>query len=157
MSYCIPDYDRITPFASSDTCRNSVQLPVEFNRETRTPIGAFSYAELESFTGMTKTAETLTDIVSKNFAALDNVQAVLAGESDDVLHVWIMVRDWTPEARKEVYAVQKSILKRLRGFNFDFYVIDLPEGTRPEDSVSGIPLIFNRAQQDSTSAHSREQ
>jgi hypothetical protein len=157
MSCSIPEYDSITPFASVESCRNSVQLSVELNRETKVPIDAFSYAELASFSGMTKTPETLSEIVSKNFSALDNVQAVLAGESDDVLHVWVMIRDWTPEARKKVYAIQKHLLKQMRGFNFDFYVIDLPEGTQPEDSVSGIPLIFNRAKQNAAPAHRQEQ
>jgi len=134
-----------------------LQLPVEFNRETSKAIEAFSYAGLASFTGMAKTAQTLSSIVSNHFSELPSVQAVLAGESDDVLHVWVMIRDWTPDARKEVYAVQKTILRRLRGFNFDFYVIDLPEGTQPEDSVSGIPVIFNRAKQNSAPAHSEQQ
>lgn len=157
MTFSAPEYDSITPSVSFDTSRNSVQLPVELNREATKQIDAFSYAELVSFTGMTKTPKTLSDIVAKHFSVLDNVQAVLAGESDDVLHVWVMIQDWTPDARREVYAIQKQLLKRLRGFNFDFYVIDLPEGTRPEDSVSGIPLIFNRAQQNSAPAHSQEQ
>lgn len=157
MICAVPQYDGITPFASVDNCRNSVQLSVEFNSEARMSIDAFTYGELASFSGMTKTAETLSEIVSKKFSTLDNVKAVLAGESDGVLHVWVMINDWTPEARKEVYAIQKQLLKQLRGFNFDFYVIDLPEGTQPEDSVSGIPVIFNRAKQNSAPAHRQEQ
>ena len=154
MTVC--DYDSPTPLVSVYSYANAMQV-ARVGMETTAPTHAINYSVLASLSGMAKTPQTLSDFVAKNFSALANVQAVLAGESGDVLHVWVMIRDWTPEARKEIYAIQRRVLKQLRGFNFDFYVIDLLEGTKPEESVSGIPVIFNRAEQKPASAHRAEQ
>ena len=97
---------------------------------------------------MAKTAVSVNDFIANSFSTLSNVQAVLAGESGDVLHVWIMIDEWDPQVRKQVYAIQKTIMKQLGGLHFDFYVIDLPHGTSPLDMVSDIPVIFNRAEQE---------
>jgi hypothetical protein len=115
-------------------------------RETSvSPESTTSFYSLISFSGMAKTAVTVSKFVSNSFATLDEVQAVLAGESADVLHVWIMIKEWTPQARMQVYEIQKTIMKQLEGLHFDFYVVDLPEGTTPEEMVSDIPLVFKRA------------
>lgn len=105
-----------------------------------------------NFQGRMVDAEVVpvSKFVADSFELLDNVQAVLAGESADVLHVWIMIDEWNPAARKQVYAIQKTIMKQLEGLHFDFYVIDLPHGTTPAEMVSDIPVIFNRAEQKST-------
>jgi hypothetical protein len=109
------------------------------------PQSSTSFYSLISFSGMGKTAVPVSDFVSKSFAQLQQVQAVLAGESADVLHVWVMIDEWTAGVRKQVYAIQKTIMKQLEGLHFDFYVIDLPEGSTPEEMVSDIPLVFKRA------------
>ena len=98
--------------------------------------------------GMRKAGTRVSDFVAKSFSALKNVQAVLAGEHADVLHVWIMIDNWTPSVRKQVYSVQKLVMQKMDKLCFDFSVLDLPPGVRPEDMVSGVPLIFDRARQD---------
>ncbi len=121
-------------------------VPVSLGGETTGELAkAISFYSLISFSGMNKTPQPVSKFVSDSFARLDQVQAVLAGDSADVLHVWIMIREWTPQARHQVYEVQKTIMKQLEGLHFDFYVVDLPEGVAPEDMVSDIPLEFKRA------------
>lgn len=135
---------------SVDNARERVCGTVSSLEETRVTselTSVESFYSLISFTGMTRTAVSVSEFVAKTFAALGNVQAVLAGQSADVLHVWILVDDWIPEVRVKVYALQKTVMKRLQGLHFDFYVVDLPQGIGPEEMVSDIPVIFNRAQQ----------
>jgi hypothetical protein len=149
-----PEFDEATASVMIDNARTTtVEGTVSFQKEvcvsSQGTTGWESFYSLISFSGMTKTAVPVSNFVAKSFSSLDNVQAVLAGESADVLHVWIMIDEWNPEARKQVYAIQKTILKQLEGLHFDFYVIDLPHGTRPQEMVSDIPVIFNRAEQDS--------
>jgi hypothetical protein len=156
MTSATPDFEQTTPSVSLDNTKNTVDGLVSAQQETTVPsevlTGWESMYSLISFSGMTKTAVPVTNFVAKSFSVLDNVQAVLAGESGDVLHVWIMIDRWTPEARKEVYAIQKTIMKQLEGLHFDFYVVDLPHDTNPVDMVSDIPVIFNRAEQKPTPA-----
>jgi len=148
------DFEQTTPPVFwLDNRKNTVEGTVSLQGETSVPsetnTGSESLYSLISFSGMTKTAVPVSKFVAASFAALENVQAVLAGESADVLHVWIMLKEWNPQARKQVYEIQKTIMRQLEGLHFDFYVIDLPHDTTPEDMVSDIPVIFNRAQQTS--------
>lgn len=87
---------------------------------------------------------TVSDLIVKKFSINPNVRAVLVGESNGVHHVWVLLDRWTSTERKIVYAVQKDILQKIRGFNFDFYVVDIPEGADPSEMVSDIPLAFLR-------------
>jgi hypothetical protein len=154
VTLAAPDFEQATPSILLDNAKNTVDGTVSPEKETSVPsqtvTGWESFYSLISFSGMAKTAVPVSNFVAQSFSVLGNVQAVLAGESADVLHVWIMIQEWNPEARKQVYAIQKTIMKQLRGLHFDFYVIDLPHGTSPADMVSDIPVIFNRAQQEST-------
>lgn len=146
MTFCSLENERSSPSIPSSNLSQPAPVPVSPGREvSMPPQKANSFYSLISFTGMTRVAVPVTDFVWKSFAALDNVKAVLAGESRDILHVWVMIDDWTPEVRKHVYLIQKTIMKQLRGLNFDFYVVDLPEGESPESMVSDIPLVFQRA------------
>lgn len=104
-----------------------------------------TFYTLISFSGMSKPAVPVSKFVSESFAKLLTVKAVLAGESGDILHIWVMIDEWTPAARKNVYTIQKEIMKQLEGLQFDFYVIDLPKGTAPGEMVSDIPVVFQRA------------
>jgi len=148
-----PDFEQTTASVSVDNAKGTVGGTVSSQEESQVPCqvitGWESFYSLISFSGMTRTAVPVSKFVAKSFSALDNVQAVLAGESADVLHVWIMIDEWSPEARKQVYAIQKTIMKQLEGLHFDFYVVDLPHGTGPQEMVSEIPVIFNRAEQNS--------
>lgn len=146
MTALVPQYQEATPTL------HSMVLAAFTDREKSAIWQLDNFYNLISLSSMTKVAVSVTDFVWKRFAALENVQAVLAGESADVLHVWIMIDDWTPTVRRQVYSIQKLLMKQLGGLHFDFYVIDLPQGTRPEEMVTGIPVIFDRANQDSTSA-----
>ena len=148
MTVAAPEYDAATP---SVCVTNYTGALVEAGKETAVPSQLDNFYGLISFSGMSRTAVPVSTFVAKSFSALNNVQAVLAGESGDVLHVWVMINKWTPIARKQVYSVQKIVLKQLEGLHFDFYVVDLPRGTRPQEMVSDIPVIFNRAEQISTS------
>jgi len=144
MTFAAPDFEAATP---SVPVTNGTDALVEAGKETSVTSQLDNFYGLISFSGMSTIAVSVSSFVAKSFSALDNVQAVLAGESRDVLHVWIMIDEWTPYARKQVYAVQKQVMKQLKGLHFDFYVIDLPHGTEPQDMVSDIPVIFNRAEQ----------
>ncbi len=149
-----PEFDEATASVMIDNAETrTVEGAVSFQREVRVSSEGTtaweSFYSLISFSGMTKTAVPVSNFVAKSFSSLGNVQAVLAGESADVLHVWIMIDEWNPEARKQVYAIQKTILKQLEGLHFDYNVVDLPHGTRPQEMVSDIPVIFNRAEQNS--------
>jgi hypothetical protein len=154
MTLALPDFEQATPSVFLDNTKKTVDGTVSPEKETSVPsqtvTGWESFYSLISFSGMAKTAVPVSNFVAESFSTLDNVQAVLAGESADVLHVWIMIDEWNPDARKQVYAIQKTIMKQLEGLHFDFYVIDLPHDTTPTDMVSDIPVIFNRAQQKST-------
>lgn len=158
MNIAMPQYEQATPTLSINNCMSVASVPVSMGKETSAPSQCMtSFYSLISLSDMIKTPVPVSDFVGKSFSALANVQAVLAGESADVLHVWIMIDEWTPESRKRVYSIQKLVMKQLEGLHFDFYVIDLPRDTRPEEMVSGIPVIFNRAEQDSSPANcSRE-
>jgi hypothetical protein len=156
MTLATSEYEAVTPSVSGDN-ENTMQALVSPGKETSvsSQIDNF-YGLIESLSGMTKIPVTVSNFVAESFSALKNVQAVLAGESKDVLHVWIMIDDWTPDVRKLVYSVQRTVMKQLGGLHFDFYVVDLPCGTRPEEMVSDIPVIFNRAEQESTPANCSE-
>ncbi|SRR6266404_1079486 len=144
MTVC-PVENEQTPTIQMDNS-HALGLPVSLGIEASgSPESTTSFYSLISFSGMAKTPLTVSKFVSDSFAKLDQVQAVLAGESADVLHVWIMINEWTPQARTQVYEIQKTIMKQLEGLHFDFYVVDLPEGTTPEEMVSDIPLEFKRA------------
>src|SRR5271166_485859 len=151
MTLAVPEFEQATASVLVDSAKSTVGGTVSSQEEARVAsrviTGWESFYSLISFTGMTKTAVPVSNFVARSFSALHNVQAVLAGESRDVLHVWIMIDEWTPEARKRVYAIQKTMMKQLEGLHFDFYVVDLPHGTRPQEMVSEIPVIFNRAEQ----------
>jgi|ERR1035438_9132087 hypothetical protein len=146
MTFAVPDFDAATPSA---IVTNGTGALVEAGKESSVQSQLDNFYGLISFSGMSKTALSVSAFVAKSFSALGNVQAVLAGESGDILHVWIMIDDWTPGDRKVVYAVQRQVMRQLQGLSFDFYVIDLPHGTRPQEMVSDIPVIFNRAEQES--------
>jgi hypothetical protein len=150
MTILVPEYQEASPALAVN---NSGALPVFTDEEKSAPWRLDNFCSLISLSGMTKVAVPVSDFVGKKFATLKNVQAVLAGESADVLHVWIMIDEWTPSVRRQVYSIQKLIMRQLGGLHFDFYVIDLPQGTRPEEMVTDIPVIFNRANQESTSAN----
>jgi hypothetical protein len=125
---------------------NSGRVSVDAGKEVRVPFQEeTTFYSLISFSGMSNLAVPVSKFVSENFAKLSTVQAVLAGDSAGVQHVWVMIDEWTPGARKEVYAVQKEIMKQLEGIQFDFYVVDLPKGTAPGEMVSDIPVVFQRA------------
>jgi hypothetical protein len=94
--------------------------------------------------GMKCMPATVTEFLVDQFKANPNVRAVLVGESEGVHHVWILIDEWSVEQRKAVYAVQKEILQRLKEFNFDFYVLDIPEGSNPQEVVSEIPVAYHR-------------
>ena len=67
------------------------------------------------------------------------------GRSGDVYHVWTMIDEWTVSGRKAVYAAQKELLVKLKGFDLDFYVVALDDGGSPEGLVSDIRPVFQRA------------
>ena len=94
--------------------------------------------------GMKCMPATVTEYLVDQFKALQNVRSVLVGESENVHHVWVLIDEWSLEQRKAVYAVQREILQKIKEFNFDFYVLDIPEGARPEEVVSEIPVAYYR-------------
>jgi hypothetical protein len=120
-------------------------IPVSREMEAQAISQCDNFYSLISMSGMSETPVPVSKFVAECFSRLVNVQSVLAGHSDDVLHVWIMIDEWDPEVRKKVYSIQKQVMKDLEGLHFDFYVIDIPDGTQPEEMVTGIPVIFNRA------------
>jgi hypothetical protein len=100
---------------------------------------------LSWFSAMTKVPENISDVIWKRLEEIAHVDAVLMGRSGDVYHVWVMTNEWNPASRKSVYAAQKELLIKLKGFDIDFYLVPLDKGARPEDLVSGIPIVFKRA------------
>lgn len=157
MTFSLQEFET-SENVSVDNANERVCGTVSSLEETRVTseliTGSEAFYSLISFTGMARTAVPVSEFVAKTFATLVNVQAVLAGQSGDVLHVWILIDDWIPEVRMQVYALQKTIMKQLEGLHFDFYVVDLPHGTGPQEMVSDIPVIFNRAQQRSARSNS---
>jgi hypothetical protein len=145
MTLSIPEYEIATP---SVHITNGSDALIETGKEYSDSSQLDNFYGVIAFSGMSKTAVSVGEFVAKSFSVLSNVQAVLAGESRDVLHVWVMIDEWTPYCRKQVYAIQKLLMKQLEGLHFDFYVVDLPHGTKPQEMVSDIPVIFNRAEQD---------
>ena len=94
---------------------------------------------------MAKVPENISDVIVNRLREISNVQAVLMGRSGEVYHVWTMIRDWTATDRRAVYAAQKELLAKLKGFDLDFYVVRLDESVTPDALVSDIPLVFQRA------------
>lgn len=97
------------------------------------------------FSGMAKVPENISDIIVNKLREMDHVKAVLMGRSGEVYHVWTMIDEWTIAGRKAVYAAQKELLAKLKGFDLDFYVVPLDDGGSPEELVSDIPTVFQRA------------
>jgi hypothetical protein len=153
MTVCTPEFEQVISTVPLVSSAGSTSAQVSSNEEARVNYQTDNFYSLISISGMTKTPLTVSEFLKDTFAALSHVQAVLAGESAEVLHVWIMVSEWTPDARKQVYALQKAVMKQLEGLQFDFYVVDLPKGMMPQEMVSDIPVIFHRAEQTRTPAH----
>jgi len=97
------------------------------------------------FSGMAKVPENLSDVIVNRLKEIAHVKAVLMGRSGEVYHVWTMVDEWTVPGRKAVYAAQRELLAKLKGFDLDFYVVALDNGESPEGLVSDIPVVFQRA------------
>jgi hypothetical protein len=95
--------------------------------------------------GMTKVPENISDVIVDRLREFTHVRAILMGRSGTVHHVWTMIDDWTHSGRKAVYGAQRELLKKLKGFDLDFYVVALDEGMKPEELVSDIPVVFRRA------------
>jgi hypothetical protein len=95
-------------------------------------------------TKMVKAAETMSCFITDRLKEIDHVQAVLIGRSGDVHHVWVMTKEWTSAGRKEIYAAQRDLLKKLNGFEMDFYVVPFEPGMKPGDFVSDIPVMYQR-------------
>jgi hypothetical protein len=102
------------------------------------------YANNADMLGMRCVPTTMSDYLKERFKVIDNVRAVLVGESNGVHHVWVLLDEWTHTHRKAVYAVQRDILQKVKGFNFDFYVVDILPGSDPREMVSGIPVVYQR-------------
>jgi hypothetical protein len=102
------------------------------------------YGDNADMLGMLCIPKTISDYLKERFCAIKNVRALLIGESHDVQHVWVLLDEWTVDHRKAIYAIQRDILQKVTGFNFDFYVVDIPPGTSPSEMVSGIPVIYQR-------------
>src|SRR6266496_2104305 len=111
MTLSIPDYEAITPSVSMDNGQEPLTATVSSEKEISIPLQAdtASFYSLISLSGMTKTPVSVSKFVASIFSSIKNVQAVLAGESADVLHVWVMIDEWTPEVRKSVYAIQRAV------------------------------------------------
>lgn len=140
------DYMEASPSIRVDSAyANAPYIPVSREKEARATSQCDNFYSLISLSGMSETPVPVSNFVAECFSQLKNVQAVLAGQSADILHVWIMIDEWNSVARKQVYSIQKQIMKNLEGLHFDFYVIDIPRDTKPEEMVTGIPVIFNRA------------
>jgi hypothetical protein len=95
--------------------------------------------------GMTKVPENISDVIVNRLQELTHVKAILMGRSGEVYHVWTMIDDWTQSGRKAVYTAQRELLAKLKGFDLDFYVVALDGGSKPEELVSDIPVVFRRA------------
>lgn len=102
------------------------------------------YADNADMLGMRCVPKTMSDYLKQRFCANSNVRALLVGESNEVHHVWVMLNEWSPEHRKAIYAIQRDILQKIKGFNFDFYVVDIPPDSTPGEMVSGIPVVYQR-------------
>lgn len=130
----------------SPTAARSVVL--EAGREERVKLGELDslnfYADNVEMLEMRCIPKTMSDYLREKFCANSNVQALLIGESNEVHHIWVMLKEWSPEHRKAIYAIQRDILQKIKGFNFDFYVVDIPADSSPAEMVSGIPVVYLR-------------
>lgn len=113
--------------------------------ETESDAQVIFVAENLWFSGMAKVPENISDVIVDRLRLIAHVKAVLMGRSGDVYHVWTMIDEWTVAGRKAVYAAQKELLAKLKGFDLDFYVVPLDDGGSPEGLVSDIPTVFQRA------------
>ncbi len=77
------------------------------------------------FSGMAKVPENISDVIVNRLREISHVKVVLMGQSGDVYHVWTMIDEWTAGGRKAVYAAQRELLAKLKGFEIDFYVVPL--------------------------------
>ncbi len=109
MSVATFDFQEISPSGSIDSV-NTVHMAVSADRESQASASCNNLYNLLSISSFTKAPVPVTEFVAGSFSALDSVMAVLAGQSADVLHVWIMINEWNPIVRKKVYAIQKEVL-----------------------------------------------
>jgi hypothetical protein len=124
--------------------KTEVGLGQEVRSDSRTV--TTSSESIHWISGMTKVPENISDVIVNRLQELTQVKAVLMGRSGEIYHVWTMIDDWTRGGRKAVYAAQRELLQKLRGFDLDFYVVPLDSGMKPEELVSGIPIVFPRAE-----------
>jgi hypothetical protein len=96
------------------------------------------------FPGMVSVPQDIRDVIVNQLRDVPHVKAILMGRSGEVHHVWTMLDEWTAMARKAVYAAQKDLLLKLKGFELDFYVVSLDEGEDPQALVSEIPVVWPR-------------
>jgi|SRR5665213_18932 len=127
---------------------NSLPFYLEAGMEKHVDMGEMDslnfYSDNADMLGMRCVPSTMSEFLVGRFKAIENVRAVLIGESNEVHHVWVLLNEWTFAHRKAVYAVQRDILQKVKGYNFDFYVVDIPAGTDPRDMVSDIPIAYQR-------------
>jgi hypothetical protein len=101
--------------------------------------------DIQWTSGMSHAPTYLSDIIVERLEEVPEVAAIMIGRSGEIYHVWSMIEPWNHEVRKSVYSAQKELLKMLKGFELDFYVVPLEEGTDPSVMVTQIPTVFQRA------------
>jgi len=89
-------------------------------------------------------AEAVYYALQHGLSGIAGVLSVQARWLDEVLNVWIGVREDDDIARGCVYDVEDKLLDRFRNISVDFHVVTIPEGRRLEEYISEASTIFNR-------------
>jgi len=89
------------------------------------------------------------DVIGQELkAALSGKQDILSVymlPTDNVLSVWVGIRNDSPQARRYVYELEDKLAVRYREVLFEVRVVPVPKGRKMGDFISGAHLIFERA------------
>ena len=93
----------------------------------------------------------MESFISERISAIPEVEEVILSSEDKPINIWIIVNKLDRDVRKKFYDVRDNILKVLKGFRIEFYVVcrndvDVNEFCSPKEATQGSAIrFFSRA------------
>jgi hypothetical protein len=89
---------------------------------------------------------TVSNELAKGLSVLAFVESVHVLQTDRALSVWVALPDGLSESERiKVYAFEDSISERYPSIRFDFHIVSIPQGRKPQEYISIAESIYERS------------